>query len=117
MTYCHKLRTLSSFKSNREWRKILIFNHPKCAKEDLLPEKHFISPVNNDQMVGISKGFIPANTGKKSTNWPMSGFQGWRSARNRKSAEEDKCQCPEDLLEKPDIQELNYWISHFVAEV
>lgn len=47
----------------------------------------------------------------------MSCFQELRSVRNRKSAEEDKCQCPEDLLEKSDIQELNYWISRFVAEV
>ena len=47
----------------------------------------------------------------------MSCFREWRSARNRKSAEEDKRQCPEDLLEHPVIQELNYWISRFVAEV
>ena len=33
------------------------------------------------------------------------------------SAEEEKRQCPEDLLENPDIQELNYWMSHFAVEV
>ena len=66
-------------------------------------------------MAVISKGFTPPNT--KKNDWVMSCFQEWRSARARKSAEEDKHQCPEDLLEDPDIQGLNYWISRFVAEV
>ena len=64
----------------------------------------------------ILKGFIPPNT-KKNTVWAMSCVvfeNGEVSARNRKSAEEDKWQCPEDLLENPVSKN---WISCFVAEV
>ena len=76
----------------------------KRRKGNLLPGKCFVSPVSDDQMVVISKGFIP----HKNTDWAMSCFREWRNARDRKSAEEDKYQCPEDLQEDPDIQELNY---------
>ena len=60
-------------------------------------------------MAVISIGFFPPNT-KKNTSLAKSCCQEWTSARNRKSAEEDKPQGPENLLENPDIHELNYWI-------
>ena len=42
-------------------------NHPKIKqrKEDLPPGKRFVSPVSDDQMAVISKGFIPPNTKKE----------------------------------------------------
>ena len=60
-------------------------------------------------MAVISIGFFPTNT-KKNTSLAKSCCQEWTSARNRKSTEEDKPQGPENLLENPDIHELNYWI-------
>jgi len=63
-------------------------------------------------MAVILKRLIPPNI----SSWAMS-YQEWKSARNRKSAEEDKRQCPEDLLENPNINELNNWISRLVVKV
>ena len=85
----------------------------KRRKEDLPPEKHFICPVSNDQLAVISKGFIPL---KRTPIGPWVVSENGGVLRDRKSTEEDKCQCPENLWEDPDSQELNYWISCFVAE-
>ena len=52
---------------------------------------------------------FPTNT-KKNTSLAKSCCQEWTSARNRKSAEEDKPQGPENLLENPDTMN---WITGF----
>ena len=80
------------------------------------PEKRFIRPVSDAQMAVVSKGYVPPNT-KKNTDWTVTCFREWRSARNRNITKDDKCWCPEDLLEKSSIDKLNYWISRFIAEV
>ena len=66
-------------------------------------------------MTVISKGYVPPNT-KENTDWTVTCFREWRSARNRNITKDDKCWCPEDL-ENPSIDKLNYWISRFIAEV
>ena len=96
-------------KKQRTGERLWFSTTQKEEKEDLPPGKHFVS----HQMAVTSKRFIPSNI----SGWAMSWFQEWKSARNRKSAEEDKRQCPEDLLENPDIHELNYWISRLVVKV
>ena len=101
----------TSDQTEKQIMESLIFSTThKEAREGRLPlGKCFISPVSNDQMAVISIGFFPTNT-KKNTSLAKSCCQEWTSARNRKSAEEDKPQGPENLLENPDIHELNYWI-------
>ena len=77
------------------------------------PEKRFESIVSDTQMALMAKGVVRPNT-KQKTDWAMSCFREWRSARNKG---EDKHRCPEDLLENPDVDKLNYWIMRFVVEV
>ena len=43
----------------------------------------------------------------------MKVFADWKSQRSTDDGE----QCPDDLLENPDINKLNYWLARFVAEV
>ena len=81
----------------------------KQRKGDLLPGKRFVSPVSDDQMAVISKGFIP----HKNTNWAMSCFREWRSARDRKSAERKTS--VERIFRRILISK--NWITGFVAEV
>ena len=79
------------------------------------PEKCFVRPVSDAQMAVISKGHVPPNS-KENTDWTVTCFREWRSLRNRNITKDDKCWCPEDL-ENPSIDNLNYWISQFIAEV
>ena len=54
---------------------------------------------------------MPKNTGKAMV-WALRVFNEWRSHRNKFSKE----QCPEILLEDPNSENLNYWLSQFVIE-
>ena len=66
-------------------------------------------------MAVLSKGFVPANT-QKNNAWVMRVFMEWRAQRN--GGISDKAQeCPENLLDDPDSQKLNFWLSRFVTEV
>ena len=62
-------------------------------------------------MTKICEGFIPKNTAK-ATTWALRVFFAWRNERNRSVDE----QCPENLLEEPVVESLNYWLSRFVVE-
>ena len=55
--------------------------------------------------------YVPLNTGK-ATMWAIKVFDQWRESRNAASEE----QCPDNLLVKPNVQQLNYWLSRFVVE-
>ncbi len=48
-------------------------------------------------------------------------FLEWRAERNRKAAltpeSGSREECPEDHLDNPDTQKLNYWLSRFVTKV
>ena len=75
-------------------------------------DSRFRSPPKRETMEEICKGFVPANT-KKATGWAIGVFNSWWAERNQRSEEK----CPAQLLEKPTVKELNYWLSRFVVEV
>ena len=72
----------------------------------------FKHPVIEEKILELSKGFVPANT-KKITTWAYKVFSDWLTERNNNADE----QCPEDLLNNPNVFKLNYWLTRFVAEV
>jgi hypothetical protein len=71
--------------------------------------------MSEEEMAEISKVFVPANTAKN-TQWAVSVFREWRSARSS-SPDDGQKVCPADLLENPVVEDLNYWLARFVAEV
>ena len=73
------------------------FRSPKkkrCARK---LESRFPT-MSEEEIAEISKVFVPSNTAKN-TQWAVSCFTEWRSARN--SARGAKRLCPVDLLENP----------------
>ena len=77
------------------------------------PEKatRFPAPTGSPTMSNICKGYIPQNT-DKATTWALRVFNAWHQERNRVTTEK----CPDDLLESPDVGNLNCWLSSFVVE-
>ncbi len=80
----------------------------------------FKEPMTDSEMSVSLKGFVPPNT-QKSTVWALGVLLEWRAERIRKEAltqesgsGEDR---PKELLDNPDTQKLNYWLSRFVTEV
>ena len=71
----------------------------------------FPAPTGSPTMSEICKGYVPQNT-DTATTWAMRVFEAWRIERNK--VDTDKC--PDNLLESPDIHNLNHWLSHFVVE-
>ena len=71
----------------------------------------FPAPTGSPTMSEIRKGYVPQNT-DKATTWAMRVFKAWRIERNK--VDTDKC--PDNLLESPDIHNLNHWLSRFVVE-
>jgi hypothetical protein len=83
--------------------------------EDIVPlkrKRRCISPLKDEQILELAKGFVPTNT-TKNTGWALRVYEEWKTERN--NASNDKC--PDDLLTSPDVTKLNYWLSRFVAEV
>ena len=72
----------------------------------------FKHPLKEEEILALSKGFVPANTWKNTT-WAYKVFSNWLAERNNNAEE----QCPQDLLDNPDVSKLNYWLTRFVAEV
>ena len=62
-------------------------------------------------MSEICKGYVPQNT-DKATTWAMRVFKAWRIERNKVATDK----CPDNLLESPDIHNLNRWLSRLVVE-
>ena len=71
----------------------------------------FSSPHSPTSMEKICEGYVPKNT-SKSTSWAQRVFRAWREQRNERK--DDKC--PETLLEEPQVELLNFWLSRFVME-
>jgi hypothetical protein len=96
------------------------FRSPKKKKRRISPNgpgsssKRFCK-VSDDDMAKISKEFVPTNT-KKNTDWAVSCFREWRSARNTTEVEGERL-CPEDLLENPVTDDLDHWLAWFVVEL
>ena len=65
-------------------------------------------------MTDLEKGPVVPNT-EKSTAWALRTFNDRRNERNKQSATGDIC--PLGLLEKPEAEKLNFWLSRFVVEV
>ena len=47
----------------------------------------FKHPVKEEEILGLSKGFVPANT-KKTTTWAYKVFSDWLAEKNKKKPEE-----------------------------
>ena len=73
----------------------------------------FKAPTSDEAMATFCKGYVPLNM-QKNTAWAVKVFSEWRAERNSISSEK---LCPANLLDNPDVQELNYWLSCFVTEV
>ena len=90
------------------------FRPPKKKRCTRKPETRFPT-MSEEEMAEISKVFVPANTAKN-TQWAVSVFREWRSAWSS-SPDDGQKVCPADLLENPVVEDLNYWLARFVAEV
>ena len=87
----------------------------------LQPHPHNIEPLSkrfrtlsNEELENISKPFVPKNT-ETSTRWALENFHCWLKHRNS-TAKEDEDKCPVTLLEDMDSEQLNKWLSAYVAE-
>jgi hypothetical protein len=89
------------------------FRPPKKKRCTRKPETQFLT-MSEEEMAEISKVFVPANTAKN-TQWAVSVFREWRSARSS-SPDDGQKVCPADLLENPVVEDLNYWICRGSAE-
>ena len=83
------------------------------AKVGPSKKARFAKPLSETQMTDLEKGPVVPNT-EKSTAWALRTFNDWRNNRNKQSATGDIC--PLDLLEKPEAEKLNFWLSRFVVE-
>ena len=72
----------------------------------------FATPLSHKSMEQVCQGFIPKNT-KKCTSWALRVFEQWRTVRNVGNQEI----CPDNLLEEPKSDLLNYWLARFVVEI
>ena len=84
------------------------------AVEDERPEaeSRLALPHSPTSLAKICEGYVPSNT-TKSTSWALRVFRSWRKQRNKRVAE----RCPENLLEQPVVDRLNYCLSRFVVDV
>ena len=85
---------------------------PPAKKRAKKVKDRFGKPTSEEEIAKLAKGFVPENT-KKNNSWALKVFNDWKSQRSTEDGE----QCPDDLLENPDVTKLNYWLSRFVAEV
>ena len=83
------------------------------AKPGPSKKVRFAKPLSETQMTDLKKGPVVPNT-EKSTAWVLRTFNDWHNERNKQSATGDIC--PLDLLEKPEAEKLNFWLSRFDVE-
>ena len=83
------------------------------AKPGPSKKARFAKPLSETQTTKLENGPVEPNT-EKSKVWALRTFTDWCNKRNKPSATRDKC--PQDLLEKPEAEELNFWLSCFVVE-
>ena len=74
--------------------------------------KRFASPACTDTMNKLCEGYIPSNTAKN-TQWGLRVFQ---QLREQRVGDQESGECPQNLLENPTAELLNYWLSRFVVE-
>ena len=83
------------------------------AKPGPSKKARFTKPLSETQMTDLEKGPVMPNT-EKSTAWALRTLNDWRNERNKQSATGDIS--PLYLLEKPEAEKLNFWLSRFVVE-
>ena len=88
------------------------FRSPKKKRRCTRQVEGRFPTMSEEEMPEISRVFVPSNT-TKNTEWAVSCFHEWRSARNCVKDSGQK----HDLLENPVVEDLNYWLARFVAEV
>ena len=86
----------------------------KKAKKAVVPAKRFKTSTSDEDMTRLCKADVPPNT-KKNTDLALRLFSEWRAERNKKSPSTSLC--PDDLLEIPEPESINFWVSRFVNEV
>ena len=84
----------------------------KKKKTTKAPGGRFATPLSPKSMEQVCRGVVPKNT-KKCTSWALRVFEEWRTERNSVNEES----CPENLLEEPKSDLLNYWLARFVVEI
>ena len=88
------------------------FQPPK--KRAKVATSRFKSPRSDEEMASLTKGVVPANTQRQNV-WSMRVFREWKAERNER-CDDGAESCPDDLLDNPNCEKLNYWLSRFVAE-
>ena len=81
-------------------------------KKKLGPNNRFKLSSRQEETDMITKGYLPMNT-QRSTAWSMKVFQEWKYSRST----DDDGECPSDLFEVGDPDNLNFWVPQFINEV
>ena len=83
----------------------------KRKKTTEAPGGRFATPLSPKSMGHVCQGFIPKNI-KKCTSWALQLFKQWtvQYVGNEEI-------CPDNLLEEPKSNLLNYWLVRFVVEI
>ena len=84
--------------SSKEGQKTRV---PSPAKATRFP-----APTGSPTMSDNCKGYVPQKKRKKATTWALHVFNAWRQERNRVATEK----CPDDLLERRDVGNLNRFV-------
>ena len=91
------------------------FCSPKRKKRCTRKANGQFPTISEDKMAEILKAFVPSNTAKN-TQWAVSYFREWKTSRNATQTDGQPL-CPVDLLDNPVVEDLNYWLARFVAEM
>ena len=81
--------------------------------KEVTQSKRFVA-ASEAEMEQICKRFVPKNI-RKATNLVVKVFEQCRMQRNEMTNADGKL-CPSNLLECPELSELNYWLSRFAVE-
>ena len=84
----------------------------KVKKKKLAPNNRFKVSSRQEEINMITKGYVPMNT-QRCTAWSMKVFQEWKYSRST----DDDGECPSDLFEVGDADNLNFWVPQFINEV
>ena len=71
--------------------------------DDFVVRKNYKKALSSEQdLEKIVKGFVPPNT-QKNTGWACNVFLQWKAERNDRKF-------PDDLIDNPDPEKVNYWL-------
>ena len=78
----------------------------------LSKKSRFVRKTEKEMEI-IMRGYVPENT-EKNTSWARKCFSEWVFQRNENFPDE---KCPEDILERQDVDEIGKWFPTFITEV